>query len=236
MRLEISPVEGLPEIASGDDLGLMIAERADLRAGDVVVVAQKVVSKAEGRLVPVDTGRRDAERARLVEQESVRLVARRGDLSIVETRHGFVCANAGIDASNVPPGYVSLLPEDCDESAARIRNRIADLKGFEVGVIVSDTFGRPWRVGQTNVALGVAGVAAVRDHRGETDVFGSTLTATVIAIADEIAGAAELVMGKSDGIPVAVVRGMDAAGEGGAGRDLIRAAEEDLFSKGVIAD
>ncbi|MFA5891188.1 MAG: coenzyme F420-0:L-glutamate ligase [Actinomycetota bacterium] len=236
MSLEIFPVEGIPEITAGRDIGEIIAAWADLRAGDVVVVAQKIVSKSEGRLVPVDPARRDTERARLVERESVRLVARRGDLMIVQTRHGFVCANAGIDASNVPPGYVSLLPEDCDASAARIRARINDLTGLDVGVVVSDTFGRPWRTGLTNVALGVAGLSPLRDHRGETDVFGAQLHATVIAVADEIAGAAELVMGKSDGIPVAVVRGIATLGAGGHGRDLIRTPEQDLFPLGIIDD
>jgi len=234
MRLEILPVTDLPEVVEGDDLAALIAAHASLRDGDVVVVAQKIVSKAEGRLMPVDPSRRGEERARLVEQESVRLVAERGDTKIVETRHGFVCANAGIDASNVPPDRIALLPEDPDASAETIRGKLSAAAGVRVGVIVSDTFGRPWRMGQTNVAIGVAGLAPLRDHRGEKDSFAMPLEATVIAVADELAGAAELVMRKSDGVPVAIVRGYEDAGTPGSARELIRPAEEDLFRRGVL--
>lgn len=235
MKIEITPVRGLPEIAGGDDLAAMIAERAELRDGDVVVVSQKVVSKAEGRVVAVDPERRAEERARLAEKEAVRVVARRGDLVIVETHHGFVCAHAGVDGSNLPPDRLALLPEDPDASAERLRARLRELTGARVGVIVSDTFGRPWRVGQTDVAIGAAGISPVRDLRGERDAFGNPLVATVIAVADEIAGAAELVMGKSDGVPVAIVRGLDVGGEGTA-RELIRPHDEDLFPRGTGAD
>ncbi|MCA1830741.1 MAG: coenzyme F420-0:L-glutamate ligase [Actinobacteria bacterium] len=228
MRLEIIPVTGLPEIAEGDDLASQITSHAELRDGDVVVVAQKIVSKSEGKLVRVDPAHRDEARARLVEQESVRTIAERGDLRIVETKHGFVCAAAGIDASNVPPDTLALLPDDPDASAERLRRALLDV-GVSVGVIVSDTFGRPWRIGQTNVAIGVAGVKAARDHRGEKDSFGMPLEATIIAVADELAGAAELVMGKSDGIPVAIVRGMEGIAGAGSARDLIRPPDEDLF-------
>lgn len=229
MRIEILPVEGIPEVRDGDDVAELIASHATLHDGDVVVIAQKIVSKAEGRLIHVDPARREEERQRLVDQESVRVVAERGDLKIVETRHGFVCANAGVDASNVPPDRIALLPVDPDGSAERIRAGLRARAGALVGVIVSDTFGRPWRMGQTNVAIGVAGIKATRDHRGQTDSFGTPLHATLIAIADELAGAAELVMGKSDAIPVAIVRGLEGAGGAGSARELVRPPEEDLF-------
>ena len=225
MRLEIIPVTGIGEVAEGDDIAALIAEHAEIQDGDVVVVAQKIVSKAEGRLVAVDPAHREEARARAVDAESVRVLAQRGDMKIVETHHGFVCANAGIDSSNVPPDRIALLPKDPDASATRIRDGL----GSRVGVIVSDTFGRPWRVGQTNVAIGVAGIAPLRDHRGEKDSFGLELQATLIAIADELAGAAELVMGKSDGIPVVIVRGLEGAEGAGSARDLVRPPEEDLF-------
>lgn len=234
MRLEIIPVTGLPEIVHGDDLGALIAQHAEIRAGDVVVVAQKAVSKAEGRVVAVDPNRREEERRRIVEMESVRVLTRRGDTVIVQTSHGFVCANAGVDASNVPRDRLALLPVDPDGSASLLCGRLQRLTSCSVGVVIADTFGRPWRIGQTNVALGVAGIRAVRDHRGEKDAFGQELNATVIAVADEIAGAAELVMGKSDGIPVAIVRGLEGINGTGSARDLIRSAAEDLFPSGAV--
>lgn len=234
MKLSIIPVHGLPELTEGDDLATLIAGHTELQPGDVVVVAQKAISKVEGRLIPVDPARRNEERARLAAQESVRVLARRGDLTVVQTRHGFVCAHAGVDASNVPPDRLALLPLDPDGSAEALRARLRALTGTEVGVIVSDTFGRPWRMGQTNVALGVAGIHPLRDHRGEKDAFGATLEATTIAIADELAGAAELVMGKSDGIPVAIVRGLEGATGDGTARVLLRPPHEDLFPAGTI--
>ena len=230
MRIEVIPVTGLPEIAEGDDLASLIAQHVELRDGDVVVVAQKIVSKSEGRTVEIDADHPREERVKVVSQETARVVARRGDIVIAQTQHGFVCANAGVDASNVPPDRLALLPLDPDGSAERLRAAL----GARVGVVISDTFGRAWRIGQTNVALGVAGIKAVRDHRGEKDSFGMELEATIIALADEIAGAAELVMGKSDGIPVAIVRGLEGIeGDGGA-RELIRTPEEDLFAVGGV--
>ena len=224
MRIEVIPVTGLPEIVEGDDLAELISSHTELRDGDVVVVAQKIVSKSEGRIVEIDPEHPLEERAKAVIQETARVVARRGDIVISQTHHGFVCANAGVDASNVPPDRLALLPMDPDGSAERLRAALAR----NIGVVISDTFGRAWRIGQTNVALGVAGIQAVRDHRGEKDSFGMELEATIIAIADEIAGAAELVLGKTRGVPAAIVRGLDVAGDGSA-RDLVMSAERDLF-------
>jgi coenzyme F420-0:L-glutamate ligase/coenzyme F420-1:gamma-L-glutamate ligase len=238
--IEILPVEGLPEIGEGDDLAAMIAERAELAEGDVLVVAQKAVSKAEGRVVrladvePTDEARdlaagEDPRRLQVILDESVRIVRTRPPLVIAETRHGFVCASAGVDSSNAPgPEAVVLLPEDPDASARRIRNRLRELTGAQVGVIVSDSFGRAWRQGTTDVAVGLAGIRPLLDLEGIRDPAGYELHATVIAVADELAGAAELVMGKTDGIPAAIVRGVDARGEGDA-RDLVIPAERDLF-------
>jgi coenzyme F420-0:L-glutamate ligase/coenzyme F420-1:gamma-L-glutamate ligase len=228
--LSILPIEGLPEVGPGDELAALIAERIALHDGDVVVVTQKVVSKVEGRLVAVDHNDPSA-KAALVEQEAVRIVRRRGDLTITETRHGFVCANAGIDFSNVPEGTAALLPVDPDRSARRIRDGLRARAGVEVGVIVSDTFGRPWRNGVTDVAIGCAGVAALVDLRGTPDGGGRQLQVTEVAMADEIAAAADLVMGKSWGVPVAVVRGLDPAWlrEGNVRQELVRAPAEDLF-------
>jgi coenzyme F420-0:L-glutamate ligase / coenzyme F420-1:gamma-L-glutamate ligase len=231
VRLEVLPVEGIGEVTEGDDLGALIASAATLQDGDVVVVTQKIVSKAEGRLVAIDPERREAERTELALREAVRVVAKRGDLVITETRHGLVCANAGIDGSNVPRDRLALLPEDPDASAARIRSGLESFTGRRVAVIVSDTFGRPWRTGQTNVAIGLAGMPAIRDHIGATDPYGNVLQATEIAVADEIAAAAELVMGKIDGVPVAIVRGLGAEGEGSA-NSLVRRSEDDLFRSG----
>ena len=238
--IEILPVEGLPEIGEGDDLGAMIAERAELADGDVLVVAQKAVSKAEGRVVrladvePTGEARdlaadEDPRRLQVILDESVRIVRTRPPLVIAETRHGFVCASAGVDSSNAPgPETVVLLPEDPDASARRIRDRLRELTGAEVGVIVSDSFGRAWRQGTTDVAVGLAGIRPLLDLEGIRDPAGYELHATVIAVADELAGAAELAMGKTDGIPAAIVRGVDARGEGDA-RDLVIPAERDLF-------
>ncbi len=234
MRVEIVPVEGLPEISPGADLATLIADRSSVRDGDVVVVTSKVVSKAEGRLVDVDPAERERARREWTERETKRVVARRGDLVIAETAHGFVCAAAGVDGSNLPADRLALLPLDPDGSAARLREGLKR-RGAEVGVVVSDTFGRPWRAGQTNVAIGVAGLRPVRDHRGDKDAFGMVLESTVIAIADEIAGAAELVMGKTDGIPVALVRGLPDGWLGdGSARELLRPADEDLFRTGGL--
>jgi coenzyme F420-0:L-glutamate ligase/coenzyme F420-1:gamma-L-glutamate ligase len=240
VTVTIAPVEGLPEIREGDDLAALIAERAELRDGDVIVIAQKAVSKAEGRVVrlaevePSDRARelaadRDPRQHEVILREAARLVRTRPPLVIAETRHGFVCASAGVDASNAPePETVVLLPEDPDASAARIRDHLREVAGAEVGVIVSDSFGRPWRQGTTDVAIGAAGIRPLLDLKGVTDAVGYELHATVIAVADELAGAAELVMGKTSGVPAAVIRGVDADGEGSA-LELVMPADRDLF-------
>jgi len=232
--LTIIPISGIGEIHPGDELAELIADAAraqetPLADGDCLVVTQKIVSKAEGRLVPLDPLDRDARR-RLVESESVRIVRVRGDLIISETAHGFVCANAGIDLSNVESGYAALLPVDADRSAKHVRDALRARAAVDVAVIVSDTFGRPWRMGLTDVAIGVSGITAVVDLRGATDALGRELIVTEVAIADEIASAAELVMGKSANVPVAIVRGLDASWFGdGSVRQLVRPPQEDLF-------
>lgn len=228
--LEILAVADLPEVTEGDNLAELIAARAELRDGDVLVVTQKVVSKAEGRLVPLDHADPEAKR-RVVESESVRVVRQRGDLVISETRHGFVCANAGVDLSNVAEGFAALLPLDPDRSARWIRDGLRAHAGVELGVIVSDTFGRPWRNGLTDVAIGVAGIAAVVDLRGTSDTQGRELLATQVCVADEIASAAELVMGKSAGVAAAIVRGLPAEWlrESTVKGELVRSPADDLF-------
>jgi coenzyme F420-0:L-glutamate ligase/coenzyme F420-1:gamma-L-glutamate ligase len=201
-----------------------------LQGGDVVVVTQKVVSKAEGRLVEVDPDDPHSHRA-LVADEAVRVLRRRGDLVVAETRHGFICANAGVDLSNVERGWAALLPVDADRSARRIRDGLRARASVEVGVIVSDTFGRPWRRGVTDVAIGTAGVAGVVDLRGTSDALGRELTVTEVCVADELAGAAELVMGKAANIPVAVIRGVDPAWlrDSSVREEIVRPPAEDLF-------
>ena len=237
--LTLIPVHGIPEIRPDDRLARLIADAAaaqdtPLLDGDCLVVTQKIVSKAEGRLVPVDPDDRAARRA-LVESESVRVLRRRGDLVISETAHGFVCANAGIDLSNVDEGWAALLPVDSDRSARRIRDALRATRGVEVAVVVSDTFGRPWRNGLVNVAIGCAGFPALVDLRGQTDHHGRTLEMTVVALADEVAAASGLVMGKSSRVPVALVRGVDVASSApGRAADLVRAPDEDLFREGTI--
>ena len=230
MTITLIPVTGLPEVRPGDHLAALIAERAALQDGDVVVVTQKVVSKAEGRLVAVDPDVPLSHKA-LVYQEAVRILRRRGDLIMTETRHGFVCANAGIDLSNVERGWAALLPVDPDRSARGIRDGLRARAAVEVGVIISDTFGRTWRRGLTDVAIGVAGVAAIVDFRGTTDSLGRELAVTEVCVADELAGAAELVMGKAAGIPVAIVRGVDPTWlrEGSVREQVVRPYHEDLF-------
>ena len=229
--LQILPVEGIGEVRPGADLSRLIAEAApDLADGDVLVVTQKVVSKAEAQLVPLDP--RDPEsKARIVEGESVRILRRRGELVISETRHGFVCANAGVDLSNVEEGWAALLPEDPDRSARRLRDGVRARMNVEVAVVISDTFGRVWRRGLTDVAIGCAGIRAVVDLRGTPDAFGRELAVTEVCVVDELAAAAELVMGKSSGICAAVVRGVDPTwlGRGEVVGEVVRAPAEDLF-------
>ncbi len=240
-ELRVLPVRGIPELDEGDDLAaLLAAAAAPLEPGDVLVVAQKAVSKVEGRVVRLDdfepsararelAGDEDARRLEAVLRESREILRSRPPLVISETRHGFVCASAGVDASNAKgPGTLVLLPLDPDASARRLRERIHELAGVDVGVVVSDSFGRAWRRGTTDVALGVSGIVPLLDLKGTRDPMGYELHATEIAVADEIAGAAELVMGKTDGIPAAIVRGLAVAGEG-SGADLLMPRERDLF-------
>ncbi len=234
-RLMAWSVEGIGEITPGMQLGDVIADacagepNGPLRDNDVLVVTQKVVSKAENRLVAIDPDDPLSHKS-LVEQEAVRIVRRRGDLIITETKHGFVCANSGIDLSNVERGWAALLPLDSDRSARRIRDIIKARLGVSVGVIVSDTFGRPWRKGLTDVAIGVAGIAGVVDLRGTEDALGRVMQVTEVAVADELACAAELVMGKSTGVPVAVVRGADPSWfRESSMTEIVRPPNEDLF-------
>jgi coenzyme F420-0:L-glutamate ligase/coenzyme F420-1:gamma-L-glutamate ligase len=246
-ELHAASLPGLPEIELDDDVAALVAtavaqSEKTIEAGDVFVVAQKIVSKAEGAIVRLDDvnpspraeqwAREYAKDARIVEvvlRESRRIVRMERGIIIAETHHGFVCANAGVDASNVPRGLVTILPRDADASAARIRETLVAAFGCPVGVIVSDTFGRPWREGVVNVALGVAGLRPLLDYRGCSDAYGRRLESTVMAVADELASAAELVMRKTTGTPVAIVRG---AGEWigeGTGRMLLRNPQLDLF-------
>ena len=239
--IRLIPVTGLPEIRQGDDLAALVVERIDLEGGDVVVVAQKVVSKLEGRVVRIDEieasekarelagDERDPREVEAVLREAKRIVRERGPLVIAETRHGFICASAGVDHSNAPePGTLVLLPVDPDASARRLRERLVELGGAPVGVIVTDSFGRPFRQGTTDVAIGVAGVPAFVDLRGTTDRIGYELKSSRIAIADEIAAAADLARGKAEGVPVVVVRGLRLEGDGSA-QEIVIEPELDLF-------
>ena len=233
-RLEIIPIPGMPEIQPGDDLAGMIMDACEVELGlvdgDVLVVSQKVVSKAEGKLVKVDPDDPLSHKP-LVIEESVRVLRRRGDLIISETKHGYVCANAGIDRSNVAPDVAALLPDDSDRSARRLRDAIQGRLGVTTAIIVADTFGRPWRRGITDIALGCAGIQAILDLRGTDDAVGRELHVTEVCIVDELAGAAELVRGKATGIAVAVIRGVNPEwfGEGNVVGDVVRSPAEDLF-------
>ena len=227
MSIEVFPLEGLPEVRPQDDLAKLLAEplgSMDVRDGDVVSVTQKIVSKAEGRVVPQGDGREA-----WVERETMRVVARRGDLVIAETRHGFVCANAGVDASNVEAGFLSLLPEDPDGSAERLREALTERLGVEVAVVITDTFGRTWRRGVVNVSIGCAGIPALVDLRGTADHHGRELEATVVALADEVAAASGLAMGKASRVPAALVRGVAFDAATVPISELVRPPEEDLF-------
>lgn len=246
-ELRIIGLPGLPEIAAGDDLSSLIARAArdagiEILQGDVLVVAQKIVSKAEGRVVHLsgvqpsslarawaDSYDKDARMIEVVLRQSKRIVRMERGVIISETHHGFICANAGVDASNVSEDVVTLLPADSDESAQRIQAGLEQIFGARIAVIVSDTFGRPWREGIANIAIGVAGIAPLRDYRGQLDSHGRPLRVTVIAIADELASAAELAMQKSAGIPVVIIRGFDYTARDASARELIRPAENDLF-------
>lgn len=246
-EIRILPLSSIPEVTPGDDLGALIvaaltSAKLQPEAGDIFVVTQKIVSKAEGQLVRLETVEPSAQarewaethgkEARVIEvilRQAKRIVRMERGVVIVETKHGFVCANAGVDASNVPDGVVTLLPEDPDESARRLREKLEKTFGVQLAVIISDTFGRPWREGVANVALGVAGLAPLLDYRGQPDTHGHTLQMTVVAVADELAAAAELVMGKTNRVPVAIIRGFKYSLAAGSGRDLLRRAEEDLF-------
>lgn len=225
--VSVIPVTGLPEIREGDDLAELLLEalgKEGLLDRDIVVFTQKVVSKAEGRVVPAE------EKAEAIEAESRRILRRTaGGMVISETRHGFVCANAGVDSSNIDLDHIVLLPVDPDASARRIRARLQHLAGVDVGIVISDTFGRAWRLGQTDVAIGLAGFEAFVDYRSTHDTQGRELFATRIAVADQIAGAAELVMGKADNTCAAIVRGAEVRSGRGAAVDLVRSPVDDLF-------
>ena len=227
---QVLPVRGLPDVRPGDDLAALVASAVALHDDDVVVVTSKVVSKAEGRLVPVPPGRsREQVRLDAVDAETVRVVARRGTTTIAQTRHGLVLAAAGVDASNVRPDEVALLPVDPDASARRLCAELQRRTGRRLAVVVSDTLGRAWRVGQVDQAIGVAGLAPVRDDRGSTDTHGHRLEVTEVAVADELASAAELVKGKADAVPVAVVRGLRLRDDGRGAAALVRPPGQDWF-------
>jgi coenzyme F420-0:L-glutamate ligase/coenzyme F420-1:gamma-L-glutamate ligase len=246
-EIRVIPLEGLPEIREGDDLPSLIGAAVgdsgfEITDRDIVVIAQKVVSKAEGRTVKLNSifpspralewaeaWGKDARVVEVVLSQSRRLVRMERGVIVSETEHGFVCANAGVDASNTADGTVVLLPSDPDGSARRIQASLEGLFGVRLPVIISDTFGRPWREGLVNVALGIAGIAPIVDYRGQLDTHGRPLVVTVMAVADELASAAELVMGKRDGVPVAIIRGFDYEARASSGRELIREAERDLF-------
>jgi len=240
--ISIIPVHGLPEIREGDDLAALVAERAAIADRDVVVVAQKAVSKAEGRVIRIDSleaspkaielagDERDPREIEAILQEATRIVRERGPLVIAETRHGLICASAGVDHSNAPePGTLVLLPVDPDASAQRFRERIGELTGRKIGVVVTDSFGRPFRQGTTDVAIGAAGITPMLDLRGTKDRIGYELRSSRVAVADEIAAAADLARGKAEGVPAVIVRGLELEGEGTA-REIVIEPELDLFA------
>lgn len=227
-KIEIIPIEGIGEVVEGADVAGLIWDALDdeLRDGDVLVVTHKIVSKAEGRVAPAGS---DSEYRAAVEAEAAAIIRRRGDLVITQTKHGFICANAGVDRSNIEGDRIVLLPERPDRSAATIRSRLEAVSGASIAVVVSDTFGRAWRRGLTDVAIGVAGIAPIQDLRGTADMYGRVLEVSEIAIVDEIAAAADLAMGKSTGIPAAIVRGLVWERAPGRATDLVRPAHEDMF-------
>ena len=240
--ISLIPVHGLPEIREGDDLAAMIVELVELADDDVLVLAQKAVSKAEGRVIRIDSieasehaielagDERDPREVEVILREAKRVVRERGPLVIAETVHGFICASAGVDHSNAPEhGILVLLPDDPDASARLARDRVRELTGHTVGVVITDSFGRPFRQGTTDVAIGVAGIPPIIDLRGTTDRIGYELKASRVAIADEIAGAADLARGKAEGVPAVVVRGLRLEGDGTA-REIVIEPELDLFA------
>lgn len=231
MTLQVLPLTGIEAVTPGQEITDVLGDalvRVTPADGDVLVVTHKIVSKAEGRVVTVD-GDEEVFKRRLVESEAVSIVRRRGTLIIAETEHGFICANAGVDRSNAEPGTMILLPEDPDRSAHRIRVRLRRRFGIDLPVIISDTFGRPWRRGLTDIAIGVSGLEAIVDLKGTRDWSGRELEVTEVAVADELASAADLVMGKAEGIPAALIRGYQGPRGEGRGADLVRKPEEDLF-------
>ncbi len=231
MSMSAHPLEGVPEVRAGDDVAAVLApalQALEPRSGDVLVVTHKIVSKAEGATRQVVGDEEEFKRA-LVEAEATAIVRRRGDLIIAETKHGFICANAGVDRSNVEPGTMVLLPEDPDRSAHRIRSKLGHLLGVDLPVIISDTFGRPWRRGLTDVAIGISGIEAIVDLKGMKDWMNRELEVTEIAVADELASAADLVMGKASGVPAALIRGYEGPRGDGRGTHLVRPSDEDLF-------
>jgi len=246
-EIRIIGLHGIPEVAAGDALEAAILSTVkvsgiSVAAGDIFVVAQKVVSKAEGRTITLNSVQpsptatawaaelgKDSRLVEIILRETRSVIRKERGVLIAETHHGFVCANAGVDVSNSPEGTAVLLPRDADESARRLKNALDEALCVPVGVIISDTFGRPWREGLVNVAIGVAGIAPLKDYRGQTDAFGRTMQASLLAVVDELASAAELVMGKTARVPVAIIQGYVAATTEGSARDLIRPAERDLF-------
>lgn len=235
-RIEILPVTGMGELRPGDDLAGLIIKQASLQSRDVLVVTSKAVSKVEGRLIALksdDPEERTRMREEAITAEATRIIAQRGSLRIVQTRHGLVLAAGGVDESNVARDELALLPEDPDRSASQLREAIRERTGVDVAVIISDSLGRPWRSGITDAAIGVAGLSAVFDARGKVDMYGNTLDVTVVAVADEIAAAADLVKGKLNGVPVAIVRGLHVPDDGRGSSPLIRAADEDMFRLGT---
>jgi coenzyme F420-0:L-glutamate ligase/coenzyme F420-1:gamma-L-glutamate ligase len=234
MTLTIHPLRGIPEVSRGDDLPALLLTSLEsagfaLENGDIVVITHKVVSKAEGAVIPLTGDDEDTAYRRVVLDESVEVLRKRGDLVIARTRHGFICANAGVDRSNAAPGTAVLLPRDPDRSAHGIRMALEAASGSSIVVIISDTFGRPWRRGLVDVAIGLSGAEALLDLRGTTDAGGRELSVTEIAVIDEIAAAADLVMGKADAVPAALLRGLELAPGDGRAVDLVRPAAEDLF-------
>jgi coenzyme F420-0:L-glutamate ligase/coenzyme F420-1:gamma-L-glutamate ligase len=234
MTLTIHPLGGIPEVSAGDDIAELLlvslaAAELELENGDIVVITHKIISKAEGAVVPLEGRDEDAAYRRIVHEQAIEVLRRRGDLVITRTSHGFICANAGVDRSNAAPGTAVLLPQDPDRSAHGIRMALESATGVPIAVVISDTFGRPWRRGVVDIAIGLSGLESLLDLKGTADASGRMLAATEIALVDEIAAAADLVMGKADAVPAALVRGLAMPPGEGRATDLVRPASEDLF-------